>query len=245
MDFGATGPLERPEDVLARVRAHDARVTSIQADGRIHMDSPSGKGSAGVFVSVSRPARVYLEVQDFFGRPQATLTTDGERFGTFQAQEGVYYQGPASPANVSRLLPIQLSVQEMAGLLLGQVAIPDLPVKSMEVDERVRAYRIVLESHQVTQTVWIHPSLFRVLRSEVTGGAVVQFADFETNGSFSFPRKLDLQAPAEKTHVELSYRAGLKLNTPLEASLFDLTSPEGVPVVELDEWGARAGTGGQ
>jgi outer membrane lipoprotein-sorting protein len=242
LDFGPTGKLDRPEDVLARVKAADQALTSIQATGRMHLNAPTGKGSASVFVSAFKPASVYLEVQDFFGRPQATLVSDGQSIGAYQAQEGVYYRGPASPANVSRLLPIQLSATQMVGLLLGQVELPSDPVVRMEIDEQV-GYRLEFgggHDEGGRKTVWIHPSLFRVRQMEVSPGTIATLDGFETKEGIPYPRQVQLKSQSADTQVNLSYKSSeLQLNALSDASMFDLSPPEGVPIIELDEWGAR------
>jgi hypothetical protein len=242
VDFGAVGRLDSPADILARVQAAEGMVRSIKADARLELESPNGGGGAGAFVSALRPTFVYLEFQDLLGKPQATLTTNGERFGTFQGSEGRYYRGPASPVNVSRLLPLELPAEDIVRLLLGEVpkleGVPD----KVELDDAVGAYRLSWTAGPQTQTIWVSPKTFRVLKSERQGtpdAYSVDLEDFLEATKLAFPRDITVRAPQKKTRVRLRYKSrSMELNGSVEPSMFDLTAPEGVPVVEVDADGS-------
>src|SRR3712207_8416381 len=63
------------------------------------------------------PGSVRVELFDFFNRPQGLLVVQGERFGFYAPGENQYLTGPASPANVSRFLPLALPVSELVSVL--------------------------------------------------------------------------------------------------------------------------------
>ena len=125
IDFGPRGEVTDARALLVLVRQAADRVGSVQGDAKLTVHSPQGNGTLGLYVAAQRPDAIHLESLDFFGKPLAVLVSKGGRFGLYQAQENRYYVGPASPENVSRLLPIVLPPKELVSLLLGQA--PLLP----------------------------------------------------------------------------------------------------------------------
>lgn len=77
-----------------------------------------------VLISLERPDRIRLEAMTQFG-PVAVLTSDGESFQLLDMRENRFMEGPASPENISRLLAVALSGEEVARFLLGDT--PRLP----------------------------------------------------------------------------------------------------------------------
>jgi hypothetical protein len=225
LDFGPKGQITDAETLLKLVGAAEAQVETVQGEAKLGVRSPQGSGSLGMYLAVARPALLHLETMDFFGRPQAVLTTNGERFGLYQASEATFYEGPASAQNLSRFLPIQLPPRELTQLMLGQV--PRIPFEraSLSVDEREVAYKLVLEAGEVTQTVWVDTLTFRPLKSEVRGTRAYD---------------LTLTAEAAKTVLELRYK-DVTLNDAPDPAQFEIAAPPDVPVVALDEAGNPQG----
>jgi hypothetical protein len=192
----------------------------------------------GLFVAVAHPAYIHIEQLDFFNRPQGVLVTDGKDFGLYDAKEAKYYRGPASPANLARFLPLVLPPAELASLMLGRA--PRLPpeTSTLAVDERLGVYVLTLTRGPVTQVLHVRPPSNRVVKSTVAGLRAydVEFSDIAAYGAVTLPRRIQLVAPSAKTTVELTWK-DVTVNEPPDLTLFDLSAPEDVPVVELDEEG--------
>lgn len=238
LDFGGRGEIKDPQELLRALAAEEAKVVTVHGDGKLKIDSPQGAGALSMFLWVSRPSLVHLETLDFFGKPQGVMTTDGTRFGLYQAQEGRFYTGPASPQNLARFLPIVMAPAELTMLMLGQPArIPHSDAK-LELDHEAGAYRLTLTAGDVTQRIWVHPRFLRAVRSEV-GGPNAFGARFEVlepigvSGAGMFPRVITLEAPAAKTRLELRY-SEVKFNESPDLTMFEAEAPEGVESVEVD-----------
>jgi hypothetical protein len=238
LEFGDDGEARSPEELLRRVAQAEAQVVALKGDGKLYVDSPQGKGSVGIFVAVAHPAYIHIEQLDFFNRPQGVLVTDGKDFGLYDAKEAKYYRGPASPANLARFLPLVLPPAELASLMLGRA--PRLPpeTSTLAVDERLGVYVLTLTRGPVTQVLHVRPPSNRVVKSTVAGLRAydVEFSDIAAYGAVTLPRRIQLVAPSAKTTVELTWK-DVTVNEPPDLTLFDLSAPEDVPVVELDEEG--------
>lgn len=232
------GRLTDPEALLERVDAAQAKVISVRGDARLHVDSRDAKGSAGLFVSVAHPALIHLQPLDFFNRPQGVLVSDGQDFTLYSVPENRVLVGPASPPNVSRLLPILIPAEELVAVMLGRA--PRLPdaERTLTYDEKARTYRLELRKGEVVQTLWVHPEHFRVMRSEIRGAPAydLQFSDFMKTADVALPRHIILASQAGEARLELRYRE-VVVNGPVDLTDFTFDPPAGVPVTEVDARG--------
>ena len=242
IDFGDHGELQDARSLLGLSDQEEQRIQSLQGDAKLTVQSPQGNGTLSLYVAVQRPASLHLETLDFFGKPLAVLVSDGVHFGLYQAQENRYYEGPASAQNVSRFLPVVIPPDELARLLLGGVPqLPD-PNPTLSLDRDAGVYRVTLQQGAAHQILAVDPTTLRVKTSEVRGtqGYDVTLEDFGDYGSVHFPRKLDLDAPSEKSTLVLRYTQ-VSLNAPVDPTLFAAAPPVNVPVVQVDALGRPVG----
>lgn len=238
IEFGPEGPIEDAQRLFQLTSQAQANVVTLQGDAKLRVDSPQGSGTLSMFVAISRPGLLHLETFDFFNRPVAALVSDGQRFGLYQTEGNVFYQGPASPENVSRFLPVVLPSEELVAVMLGQV--PFLPAERMtlELDRSEGVYVLTLYRGAVTQKLHVHPKYYRVVKSEVRGvpGYDLAFDDFKEKGPVVFPGEVKLVAEVAETELRLRY-SDVSLNAPPDLTLFELAPPEGARVVEVDARG--------
>jgi hypothetical protein len=244
IEFGPEGPIDDPEALLRLMDTAESRVLTLSGDSKVRANTPQAKGAFSMFVAVARPAFLHLEPMDFFGKPQAVLGVSGDRFGLYSAQENKFFQGPASPENVSRFLPIVLPAPELTQIMLG--AAPRIPhqTATLRIDDGCACYELTLTNGSVTQALKVHARHYRVLESRIRGapGYDLAFDDHADYGRIVFPRHLMLRAEAAKVDLDLRYTQ-VTLNEAPDLTLFDLEPPEGVPVVEVDAEGrARDGS---
>jgi Domain of unknown function (DUF4292) len=238
IDFGPQGQITQAEELFRLTSAAQAQVVTLQGDGKLRIDSPQGAGSVSAYLAASRPGLLRVELFDFFNRPIAVLVTDGQRFGLFQSQENRFYQGPATPRNLSRFLPVALPSEELVTVMLGQVPFIPADRMTLALDEKERLYVLTLHRGEVSQVLHIHPKHLRVVRSQVWGIQAygLEYDHFKEQGDFVFPHEVTLRAPTADTSLGLRY-TGITLNESPDLTLFDLSAPEDVPVVEVDEGG--------
>jgi len=238
IDFGPRGEIKDANELLKLTSQAEEQLVSIVGDARLKINSRQGSGSVSLFVAVSRPSFVHLETLGFFGKLQAVLVSDGARFGLYQADQGKYYRGPASPQNLSRFLPLVRPIPELVQLMLGQA--PRVPARaaSLQLDSRSRNYLVTLVSDGVVQRLWVEPANCRVRKSEIPGadGYQVEFDDFESAGATAYPRQIKLSASNPPTQLELQYK-DVSVNGAVDGALFEMVPPSGVPVIEVDEEG--------
>lgn len=239
VDFGKDGAPTSAQDLLARVKLAESQIFSMKGDGRLGVDSPQGKGSVTLFAAVQHPAFIHIEQLDFFGKPQGVFVTDGEQFGLYTAQDGKYFRGPATAANLSRFLPIVMPPAELASVMLGRA--PRIPIDQLEMrfDDALQLFVLTLHRGKVRQILHVQPPSYRVVKStaENLNAYELEFSDLATFNPDTqpviAPRSAVLDAKSAKTRVELVWKE-VAVNEAPDLTLFDFEPPEGVPVVEVD-----------
>ncbi len=227
-----------PARLAAQVRAAQAPLRRVQGETRLRVDEPRTV-TLRQFAAAERPDRVHLEELDFFGNPAAVLVAGGGRFSLYDSREKVLYRGAATPENLSRLVPLPLTDELLAAVVLGTVPLPEGAPASVAADGA--RLRLRYERGDSVEEFWIgaHAVVERMVRS-VAGGAgpgsfQVDFGGHRPLGGAWFPRTVELRsAPA---HVRLSLTwTQVEVNGEEDAGLFaPLAPPKGAKVVELGE----------
>lgn len=238
IEFGPEGPIEDADRLYELVSKGQANVGTLQGDAKLHVDSPQGSGTLSMFVAISRPGLLHLETFDFFNRPVAALTSNQERFGLYQTEGNTWYEGPASPANVSRFLPVVLPSEELVAVMLGQAPLIPPERKTLKLDTKEGVYVLTLYRGPATQTLQVHTKYLRVVRSEVRGVPAydLAFDNFTDKGGVLLPREVKLIVERAKTELRVRY-SDVTVNAAPDLTLFELTPPEGAKVVPVDESG--------
>jgi hypothetical protein len=129
-----------PTTATALVEALEAKraaVTSLRA--RVRLRSGLARVWTRQAILVQRPAAIRVDVLSPFGLALA-LGTEGRTLWAFPPQQGVRYEGPASPANLARLLGAPLAVGDLVDVLLGVPPVREAtgaPTLARERDEYV------------------------------------------------------------------------------------------------------------
>ena len=246
IEFGPEGELTDADTVYQRVVKNQENVITLEGDAKLRAELPDQGGTLSMFVAVTRPAMLHLETFDFFNRPLASLTSDGQRFGLYQADTNTWYQGPASPANVSRFLPVMLPGEELVPIMLGQVPLIPPERMTLELDRKQGVYVLTLFRGEATQVLHVHTKYLRVMKSMVRGipGYDLGFGDFLERGDLIFPGRVELDAKQAKTKLQVRYQQ-IKLNARPDLTLYEIAPPEGARVVEVDASGREQPPGAQ
>jgi outer membrane lipoprotein-sorting protein len=232
-------PLPDADAVLGAATAKHAGLTSLSGTAKVDSFGPKGRVRGRLVVVAERSGRLRFEAMSPFEQPISTLVTDGKSFALYDIAKKRYYKGPATPENVSRLLPIRMHPQEIALLLLGSA--PVIAHDSVELArERCKtSYRILLAKRDgsAKQVLTVDAQELRPLQSRVYANGdllyEVRFENPSPMGGFPLPRRIRFLAPRDKVDILLLYGDDLAVNEKSEDDLFQLEVPRGATVEEL------------
>ncbi len=228
-----------PEKLLAQVRASQERVQRVRGTARVRIQSPDLSGTVLEAIAAEKPDSVRLETLDFFGNPAAVLVASRGRFAFYDAKENVLYRGEASPENVSRLLPVVLPVEELVTILCGSA--PLLAGRPREVKAQGSQLLLTLARGELGQRLAVGEEatvessrLRRAGASAESAAYDLDLDDFAGRGGVRFPRSVHLDAPRGRARVDLAWKADLEVNGEIDPRLFELPSPRGARLVQLE-----------
>jgi len=230
-----------PAQLLTQVREAQAPLQRVQGEARLRLRSPRGSAGVRQFAAAERPDRVHLEELDFFGNPAAVLVAAGGRFWFYDARKKILYRGPATPANLSRLVPLPLSAEDLVSILLGTAPLLDGGQPVQAVPDRARL-RLELRRADVTEVLWIGAgAVVERAERQVAGGAgpgsyQVEFSARQERGGGWFPGQISLRSDPAHVQVDLSW-TDVQVNGEIDARLFEPPAPKGAKIVEVGEGG--------
>jgi hypothetical protein len=230
------GPPVDPAALLAQAQAAHRVPETLSCNGKAFVEAPENGGRYALHVSVKRPASIRLEALTPLGDPAAVLVADQGRFALLDLRNNVFYRGPATPRNLSRLIPAPLTAGELVSLITG--AIPELAgAQPLSARREGDGYSLALSTPGVVQWVSLGDDLrvLRVRRTTERGDLLweVSLDEHDDAGGAQVPRLLHLEAPAGKTKVDLRLRNVLT-GKPPPAGAFQLGVPQGMRVEDVD-----------
>ena len=231
----SAGPPLDPAALLQQIEKAHAEPQTLSASGRAAVDAPQNGGRYQIQIAVRRPASLRIAALDPLGNPAALLVADGGRFGLLDLRGNLFYRGPSTPENLSRLIPQPLRDEELVALLLG--AIPPLPGSGpVEAHRAGDGSVLTLESADVREEVSVGSDLRIEHVRRFRRGALWWHAsldDFDDASGQQMPRRLRLSDPDDKIEVDLQLKERV-WGKPTSPATFQLVPPQGVKIVEVD-----------
>jgi hypothetical protein len=224
-----------PAELLAAVRAREARVRRVAGSARLQLESPEASGSLDALAAAEKPDRLRLELLDFFGSPVALLVASEGRFAFLDARRGVWYRGAATPENLARILFVPASLEELAAAACGSPVLIDGVPRSATPGNGVM--RLVLEGSGVEQRLEVGAGA-AVESSRLRGrgpgaaGPSLDFGSFRWLGDLRVPASVRVEAAGGR-RAELRWKSDLSVNGPADPALFAVAVPAGARVVDL------------
>jgi Domain of unknown function (DUF4292) len=228
-----------PSALLGEVRAAQAKVHSVQGRARVSVESPRGGGATEQFLVAEKPARLRVEVYDFFGNLSAALTVDGDALSLYDGRERVFYRGPATPENVARLVPVAISPAELATLLCGSAPLIDGEATSAEPGDGT--VWLTVRDGPLQQRLEIGPgaTILSSRLSRLDGpsprptGLATTFSVHRSRAGARLPTDTTAREAGAGVSLSLTWRE-LTVNGAVDPALFRLAPPRGARVVDLD-----------
>ncbi|HWE23072.1 MAG TPA: DUF4292 domain-containing protein [Myxococcales bacterium] len=231
-------PLGPPIDAAALVeqleKAH-AEPQTLSAAGKAAVDAPQNGGRYQIQLVVRRPASLRIAALDPLGNPAALLVADGGRFALLDLRNNVFFRGPSTPENLSRLIPQPLRDEELVSLLLG--AMPRLPqAQPLEAHRAGDGSMLRLGAGEVTQEVFAGADLRINQVRRFRGGNLwweAALDNFDDASGQQMPRRLQLSAPADRVQVEVQLKERV-WGKPTSPVAFQLTPPKGAKIEDVE-----------
>jgi hypothetical protein len=230
-----SGPPPDPGALYIQVKKAHGVPATLSCDAKAFVEAPENGGRYALHISVKRPASIRMEAINPIGDPVAVLVADQGRFALLDLRENVFYRGPSTPENLSRLIPAPLRDDEIVSLITGDIpelgdARPDSAARDGD------GYRLVIVSPRMRQEVTLGGDLrvVGVRRFDSRDNLLwtVTLDEHDDSSGAQVPRLLHLEAPPGKIKVDVRLR-NLLAGKPPPAGAFLLGVPPGMRVEEV------------
>jgi len=221
-------------ELILTVRERSGRLHSLSGSGSLAFESPTVAGSAFFSLALRKPDSLLVQVEGPFGIDVGTLFVTRERFVLYNSLQNTVRTGPPDPAMFRRLLPVDLTVEQMMEAFSGVFAIQGsaADVRSYQVDGD--RFRLVTACGGGECTYWIDPATALVTAYRQTDGTGRVLVDatasaLEEDGAVVAPRRIRISLPSTGRRVSVAY-SRMVINDPEPA--FDFTVPSNAEVIQ-------------
>jgi outer membrane lipoprotein-sorting protein len=223
------------EEVLQQVDARWQVLEGLKGLAQAKISSPAKSLSAQQVLFARRPGFLRVETLSPLGTPILYAVTDGRNLNLYQPSENRYYEGSFQASSLSLGLPPHLSSEEVVSFLMGGVPRRDYENVSIraEREKGLWVLELLAPSRKESQTLWVHPQFFYVLRAELRRPGFsyhAEFTEFRPAKEILFPRRMLLDSADPRTNISVEF-LDLELNPAWEPQDFLLPIPPGATVV--------------
>jgi outer membrane lipoprotein-sorting protein len=219
-----------PAELIARLAADEAAVTTVRGLAAIKFTGPAGSGSASQVIVVALPDHARLETLTPLGTAALLLTLQGERLAVYAPLQDEYGVGRASRDALGRLTSIPLPPGPLLRLLAGLSPLPLRPGDPrLQVEAELSGVRIESVDGPYWQRLWTDQGGGEVVRGELGESSELllrfHFGERRQLGVIAFPFEMEVEGAETGTRVALRYET-VKLNEAVPPELFDLPPPQ-------------------
>ena len=222
------------EEVFQQVLSRGGALQGLKGLAEVSVSSPGKSFHGQQVLFARRPGFLRVESLSPLGNPLLYLVTDGTEIRLYNPEENRYYRGDYRAGSLSFALPMELHPSEVVNFLLGGGPSADPEKISLRPDSSEGLW--VLELHSpsrgVTETLWVHPQLFHILRADLRRSALsyrLSFSDFRQAKEKLFPHRMRLSSEDSRTRISVGFPE-VELNPDWKAQDFSLPVPQGATV---------------
>ncbi len=223
-----------PDELRQRMSAAQVAGAAYTAELRLTSFGPAGRARGTASLAVQRPASFRYELLGPHGGVVQAFATNGHELQLLDVGASRFLHGPATPANISRLLalvPLDLTARDWVNLLFGEVTVPE--AAGLGYDAQAASFVWTWEKPPQRGRVEVDPHTAHATRAVMwDGDAKVWEITVVSRDARGLPAELKLEAPAAKASVEVHLR-DVDHVPQLDATLFTLDPPRGVNIERL------------
>lgn len=230
------GAPTEPGPVLAKLAERAAAVKSLSGMLALEVWQGDERVRLRQLVMVVRPDRIRVDTLSPFDQPLAMMASDGRTLTVYSLEHKRYEQGPATPANLARLLRLPLSGEELTALLAGGAPVPPGATTTLDWDDELGAHLLEITSGSRRQRIWVEPAAYRTVGLRTWEGdrtvLAARFGDYDGEGPTAVPRRMRFEVPGQDLRVDARFEDHT-LNVEPPADAFTIPPPQGIPITPL------------
>lgn len=223
-----------PGELMQKINEQSLKLTSLDCEGDITIDSPELNSSGSLTMSAFKPDSLFCRLDGPFGISVARFLITKNNFTYYNVRENLVIKGESTPLNLGAILRIKLSFDDLISGYTNSYFFSDTSSANAEVSIEKENYVLKIKSAAQTAGYWVNARNFYVEKHEIydTNGKTklqILFSDFEKYNSVYFPSNVYITNPQEKQNLWISYgkknfnnnRLKFKLGIPKSAKVLE------------------------
>jgi hypothetical protein len=209
---------------------------TLSAIAQIDLVTKQGYQQVKAALVIRKPSYLRLELLPVIGTPDFFLAATPVQMNIFIPSRGEYYRGKPTGANLAKFLPWDFNIEDIVMILSGTY--PSLPEKEVSSQSYREGNFLRIETKAKSgssQTIWIGEKnrLSKYIRNDESGKEIyqVQYEDYESENIIA--GKITIKMADGINSISVKY-SGLKIETSVDLSIFELPVPEGIKTIFLD-----------
>jgi outer membrane lipoprotein-sorting protein len=198
------------EELSKRVNASAGKLSSLNAEGEISIDSPTLTNTGSFTVSINRPDSLYTKIEGPFGIDIADVLITRNEFIYYNATENKVIKGPSTQRNLGVILKMKVEFDDLVNALSGNFMIRNMDTSNYKISMLDDKYLLEQKSDRSTQRYFIDSEDFYVtkIQSVDESGKLlleILYEQFYNSDGVFFPKKITMTRPKEKQYVWVNY----------------------------------------
>jgi hypothetical protein len=226
--------LMSPGELKQKINEQSVKLTSLDSDGDITIDSPEINSGGSITLSAFKPDSIFCRIDGPFGISIARFLITRNNFIYHNVQENLVIKGVSNPVNLGAIIRIKVSFDDLLSGYTNSYFFKDTSsVNSTVIKEKENYLLTVKDSEQVCK-YWVNSEYFYIEKYKIYDikgkeKLEVQYSDFEPEKGIYFPSNVDLTNPAERQNIWIKYGKRVFNNNRLK---FKITIPKSAKILE-------------
>jgi outer membrane lipoprotein-sorting protein len=215
-------------EVQEIARTHHARIRSMKGEGRISFQTPEITQSGSFILTLRKPDSVLINLQGPFGIKVGSALMTRTGFYFYNSLENKLITGSASIENLSRILHIRLSFDDLLNIFAGGEFLDRRSPDETRIENG--QFVFIYATRTSSRRYWIDPTSFCIQKIQFWDRyekltLEQTFYNFENIDGITMPYAIRITQPKAQKMLSLNY-SDILLNT--EQLQFSFTIPQNV-----------------
>jgi outer membrane lipoprotein-sorting protein len=231
-DIQSKAVLLSPGELKEKINKHSSKLTSLDCEGDLNIDSPELNSSGSITLSVFKPDSIYSKLEGPFGISIADFLITRNNFIYYNIRENTVIKGSSTPLNLGAILRLKLNFDDLISGYSCSFCFKDTSSENAEVSKDKDMYVLKITEHEQSRKYWVNPRYFYVEKYGIYDNSgntklLIEYAEFESENNVHMPNNIYISNPSEKQNLWINYgkkiynknRLKFKLKIPKSAKI--------------------------
>jgi hypothetical protein len=223
-----------PGELKSKINEQSSKLTSLDCEGDITIDSPELNSSGSVTLSIFKPDSIYSKLEGPFGISIASFLITRNNFIYYNVRENYAIKGPSTPLNLGSILRLKVDFDDLLYGYTSAFQFSDTSSSNSEVIKDKSNYILKITETEQIKAFWINPVNYYIERYEVydktgTIKLQIQYSDFEFDKNMYSPKNVYITNPTKKQNMWINFDKKIFNSNRLK---FKIVIPKSAKVIE-------------